>query len=129
MTNVYETGKFPTQEEIVNNDLYQQFTSYCQIDPCCGGPIVYDIVEKATIEKIAEVEEWGEETKLRVNVNGEIFDCEEIESITVVSIGKDGEIKKLTYEDIRDGQCLVSRNSYYSNGETYSIDRIFYIEK
>ncbi len=132
LTNVCETGNFPTQEEIANNDLYQQFTNYYQIDPCCGGPIEYETLEKATIEKIEKIEEWSEDLLLTIRINGESDDyvAYEGDSLVIVSIDKNGEFKEIAFSDIKEGECLVSRDSYYSNGETgYYIDRIFYIEK
>lgn len=118
LINVYETGNFPTQQEIENNDLYKKFTNYSQIDPCCGGPIVYDTVEKATIEAI-EIMEYGK--RIFLDTGGErIYGYMMEEDIVVASI-KNGEIKELALSDVKEGECLISLNS---NG----LYRIFYIE-
>ena len=129
LTNVYQTGIFPTQQEIETNSLYQQFTNYYQIDPCCGGPIVYDTLEKATIEKI-ETTENGKEITL--TVGEESIVCQmETENFIVANIGND-KITALSESDITLGDCLAQKINYwhglYGTNE-YRINRIFYFDK
>ena len=120
LTNAYETGAFPSQEEIESNKLYKEFTNYFQIDPCCGGPIVYDTVKKVIIENL-ETTQYGK--KFSLNVNGERTYCEMEEDIVVASI-KNGTIKELTLNDVKEGECLIVQE----NRQNYSIKGIFYIE-
>ena len=128
LTNVYETNAFPTQEEIENNTFYRQITNYRQIDPCCNGPIEYETVERATIEN-AEIA--GTTAKLIVNASGDTFDCSVYSELAVYEI-IDGEIKELSFNEIRDGNCLISRSKFW-NGTLgiyeYGVARIFYLEE
>lgn len=118
LINVFQTGNFPTQQEIENNDLYKEFTNYYQIDPCCGGPIVYDTVEKVTIEAI-EIMEYGK--RIVLDTGGERFYGYKMEEDIIVASIKNGELKELALSDVKEGECLVSLNSK-------GIYRIFYIE-
>ena len=54
MYEIYEGGEFPTTQEVKENDLYKEYLDYYQIDSRHGGPIVYDVVTKATIESIVK---------------------------------------------------------------------------
>lgn len=134
LVNVYETGNFPTQEEIEGNSLYKQFTNYHQIDPCCGGPITYATAQRATIEKIELVDKYTipEYTKmLTLNINGQTLVCELLEDAVISNI-KDGEIVELTSSDLTTGDCLVGLRSYWDGnmGEyEYRISKVFYVEK
>ena len=68
---------------------------------------------------------------MTVRINGESDDYE-VYYPDVILIDKNGNFKEMALSDIKEGQCLVSRNSYYySNGTTgyEDIDKIFYIEK
>ena len=120
LISVYQTGSFPTEQEIENNSLYQQFTNYFQIDPCCGGPFVYDTVRKGTIEKIEDVNSWKE---LTLTVDGERVVCE-TESDTFVALIKNGEITELDLSDIKEGECLIS----YEGSYNIAVIGVFYIE-
>lgn len=126
LTNVYQTGIFPTKQEIAVNSLYQQFTNYFQIDSHHGGPIVYDRVEKANIIKI-ETTENGKEITLAIEE--ETIVCQiETENFIVANISND-KITELSESDITLGDCLVQKLSYwhglYGTYE-YSISKIFY---
>ena len=126
LTNVYQRGVFPAQQEIESNSLYQQFTNYYQIDPCCGGPIVYDIVERATIENIETIENGKEIT---LTVGEESIVCQiETENFIVANVSND-KITELSKNDISLGDCLVQKTSFwhglYGTYE-YRITRIFY---
>lgn len=120
LIGVYQTGVFPSETEIENNSLYQKFTNYFQIDPCCGGPFVYDTVRKGTIEKIEDVNRWKE---LTLTVDGERVVCE-TESNTFVALIKNGEITELDLSDIKEGECLISYEGSYNIG----VIGVFYIE-
>lgn len=125
LSNVYKTETFPTQEEISTNDLYRRFTYYRQIDPCCNGPIVYDSVEKATIEKIEPLK-YG--NKLTVTVNGESREYQSEQNVTIAVI-RNGELKKLDPSEIHEGECLISKEYHYRNGEPYyEAAIIYYVE-
>ncbi|MBE7079137.1 MAG: hypothetical protein E7380_04705 [Clostridiales bacterium] len=123
LLGVYETGIFPTEEEIAKNELYRKFTHYMQIDPCCGGPITYSTVEKATIKRIYS---RAYEEEVVLEIDGKTVTCSQYHPI-VALITQSGEIKELSYEDVRKGDCLVRRQKK-SDG-TYSIEGIFYIEE
>ena len=127
LTNVYETGVFPTEEEIKVNSDYRQFTDYHQIDPCCNGPIDYEQLEKAVIEKV-EIAEYNERIAIiMVNVGGESFSCEVIiSSLEIALITRDGEIKELGIDEVKEGGCLLTKYGY--GEDLYSLSRIFYIE-
>lgn len=130
LTDVYETGTFPTQQEIESNALYRKFTDYVHIDPCCGGPIRYSALEKTTIEKIELNTDYFQLTyNLYINTNGENFTCLIFEDDTFVTI-KNGKLTKLTIDDITEGECLIRRTAYRDNGEIthYNAYAIFYIE-
>lgn len=119
LTEIYETGIFPTQEEIEASDLYKKFTNYYQIDPGCGGPIVYESVEKATIEKVEVKDSYREIT---INLGGTIIVCD-TQNINVVANVQNGEIKKMLENDIREGECLISVSFYKS---VYQLRNVFY---
>ena len=130
LSNVYETGLFPTREEIENNSLYKKFTNYYQIDPGHGGPIHYETLERVTIEKIETVEKYGKISKeITVNIDGESVVCQ-LELMNVVRV-KNGELQALSENDIMEGDCLIVRQGYW-NGlegkEEYRIFGIFYLE-
>ena len=130
LTDVYETGTFPTQQEIESNALYRKFTDYVHIDPCCGGPIRYSALEKTIIEKIELNTDYIMLTyNLYINTNGENFTCLIFEDDTFVTI-KNGKLTKLTIDDITEGECLIRRVAYRDNGEIthYNAYTIFYIE-
>ena len=129
LTEVYETGIFPTQEEIEANDLYKKFTNYYQIDPGCGGPIVYETVEWATINnvEIREIRSQIFEVEMSVSLENKSFVCV-TDSITVVNI-ESGEIKELSIQDITEGECLVTHEVWWSSGEKDVVNRIFYFDK
>ena len=126
LTNVYQTGIYPTQQEIAVNSLYQQFTNYYQIDPCCGGPFVYDVVEKANIINI-ETTENGKEITLAIQEENIVCQME-TENFIVANIDN-GKITALVESDITLVDCLVQKSSYW-NGlygtNEYRIERIFY---
>ena len=127
LTNVYQTGVFPTEEEIKNNQAYQKYTGYIQIDPCCGGPFVYDTLEKATIEKIEPIKNNINSAELTLTIKETVV-CPVWEDVCVTVI-KDGAFEKGSFSDIRTGDCLVMPNRYYSSGdEIHSISSIFYFE-
>ena len=127
LTNVYQTGVFPTEEEIKTNSLYQDFTSYVQIDPCCGGPFVYDEVEKVTIEAVTSVAN-GAGKELTIKTGERSVVCSVWTDISITAI-QNGAFKKLSFEEIKMGECLVIPQRYYANGtETYDISGIFYFE-
>lgn len=135
LINVYETGVFPTKEEIANNELYRKFTDYSQIDPHHGGPSRYAIVERAIIQDILT---QNDRTSIVVNMNGETVDCKVDYDVTVQCYEiKGGTIREIEVEDVSDikkEECLISINKSYScdaygNEEiTYHITDIFYVE-
>lgn len=128
LTNVYQTGVFPTEEEIKNNQAYQKYTGYIQIDSCCGGPFVYDTLEKANIEKIEPIENNINSAELTLEINGTSVVCP-VWNETNVTLIKDGAFEKGAFSDIRTGECLILPNRYYSSGEEiHSISSIFYFE-
>lgn len=111
LTNVYETGNYPTAEEIAADRLYRAFTNYHQTDPCCGGPIVYEIVERATIESIEKVD-YG--TKMTVTLNGERVDCVLSDDCDIARVAN-GAIEELSVDDITPGECLINiENSVFT---------------
>ncbi len=130
LSNVYETGVFPTQEEIENNSLYKQFTNYYQIDPGHGGPIHYETLERVTIEKIESVENYGDIIKeITVNINGESVVCQL--DLMVAARIRNGELQALSESDITEGDCLMGRYRYWhglEEREEYRILEIFYLE-
>ena len=127
LTNVYQTGVFPTTEEIKNNILYERFTNAYQIDPCCGGPYVYKKVEQATIEKIEAVED-SQAKKLTIKATERSIVCVVDKDISVTMI-RDGAFEKLAFEDIKEGKCLVIPYEFYNSGIIEKdILGIFYFE-
>ena len=127
LTNVYQTGVFPTTAEIKNNILYERFTNAYQIDPGCGGPYVYKKVEQATIEKV-EVVEDSQAKKLTIKANDRSVICVVGNDISVTMI-RDGAFEKLAFSDIKEGKCLVIPYQFYSNGVIEEdILGIFYFE-
>ena len=126
---VYQTNKFPTQQEIERNESYRKFTNYHQIDPCCGGPIVYETVERATINnvEIREIRSQIFEVELSVSLEDKSFVCVTA-PITVINI-ENGEIKELSFQDITEGECLVTHEVWWSSGEKDVVKRIFYFDK
>ena len=125
LIGVYETGYFPTEEEIAGNKMYRKYTNYFQVDPHCGGPFTYDKVEKATIREF----QYGSEEKLVIGMGGEKI-VAVISRPNVALITRSGEIKKLTNDDIRKGECLIQGDFTRQSGEeVYSIKGIFYIEE
>lgn len=129
LSEVYQTNKFPTQQEIERNESYRKFTNYHQVDPCCGGPIVYETVERATINnvEIREIRSQIFEVELSVSLEDKSFVCV-TDSITVVNI-ENGEIKELSIQDITEGECLVTHEVWWNSGEKDVIKRIFYFDK
>ena len=113
---VYETGDFPTKQEIEENDLYMKYTDYYQIDPGHGGPIVYKSVVKATVEEID-----FENRSATVTVDGETYQLL-FNDETLVSYIGDGKIIEMNFDDLVEGECLVvDFNSKYLN-------HIYYLE-
>ncbi len=140
LTNVYNTGIFPTLEEIKNNDLYKQFTDLVQIDPAHNGPYRYSTLTKIIIEKVERETIvvttnpdgtpalYWEETTISVNMNGENFTFVTRDELPVTAI-KNNEIKQLEMKDIKEGECLANVYDYrQGSGIQYSITSIFYIE-
>lgn len=120
LQSVYDSGIFPTREEIEANDLYCEYTYLYQIDPCCGGPIVYTSAQKATIEKVD-----FENNEITVKIGeGASRTCLINENIIIVNINN-GELERLTVEDLVKGDCLVVG---YFNDRHAQIDEIFYFE-
>ena len=110
LLDVYETGEFPTEEEIAANDLYQQFTYYVQEDPCCGGSFRYDTLEKVMIESI----EYRESTKsarvIMLNSAGEREEYEIFGNAKIANV-KNGELIAIYPKDIKEGECLIYREN------------------
>jgi len=124
LNQVYDTGIFPTLEEVQSNDLYKKFTDMHQIDPHCGGPIVYHELVKTTI---LEIEPSQYTTDITIMLDGVSTVVEMVEDSSCVLITKDGEIKKLLLEDIKASECLIKINTnYYPKNRVVSI---YYIEK
>ena len=113
---VYETGDFPTKQEIEENDLYKKYTDFSQIDPGHGGPIMYDLVDKATVENID-----FENRSATVTVGDETYQLLFGEE-TSVSYISDGKIIEMDFNDLVVGECLiVNLNSKFLN-------HIYYLE-
>lgn len=131
LSSVYETGSFPTQNEIENNSLYKKFTNYYQIDPAHGGPIRYEVLEKATIEKVEFFEEYNNTIKeITLTINGETVVCELASDCDVVGI-INREMQEMLENDISEGDCLVGRRAYWNGREeviVYEISKIFYFK-
>lgn len=113
---IYETGEFPTEQEIEENELYMNYTNYHQVDPGHGGPVIYDLVDKATVEEID-----FENKLITLTVNGETYQVIFGEE-TQVSYVSDGKIVEMGIEDLATGECLVVHfNSVFLN-------HIYYLE-
>ena len=124
LSSVYQTGVYPTQQEIATNSLYRQFTNYHQIDPCCGGPIVYDIIQRATIIKI---EPTIDGKAITLSVKEETITCLiETNNFIVASINNN-QIIEMIENDITPGDCLVQISPIYESDKIYEIYRIFYL--
>ena len=129
LSEVYQTNKFPTQQEIERNESYRKFTNYHQVDPCCGGPIVYETVERATINnvEIRKIRPQIFELELSVSLEDKSF-VSVTAPITVINI-ENGEIKELSFQDITEGECLVTHEVRWNSGEKDVVKRIFYFDK
>ncbi len=123
LRGVYTTGVFPSLEEIGENTSYQKYTDYYQIDPCCGGPFVYNRLKKASIEKLDSSEQ---EKTLTLSVNGESVVCQIADEVFAL-VRKNGEIQKLSFAELTEGECLVELDEY-QNGQQCDLYKIFYVE-
>lgn len=118
--SVYETGYFPTLEEIEADSLYKEYTNFRQTDPGHGGPKHCAVLSKVTIEEVD-----FENCLITVrNADGETkqfrFDDE-----TEVSYVSNDQISKMRVEDLTAGSCLIT-----DDGIDYSsTDDIIYIYK
>lgn len=124
LTNVYNTGVYPALTEVAHNNLYIQFTNYVQIDPCCGGPFIYDSAQKANLQNVESTEnKYYYSVDCRVGSDSEALNKkisveEDFENIVLVK--KQGTLEKLN--EIREGDCLI----LWESNDT--IDMIYYFE-
>ena len=124
LSSVYQTGDFPTEEEIKDNDIYWEFTSCRQIDPCCNGPLVYSTVEKITITRVSITED---ESIIVFKTKDGAFVREVKNDFFVASI-KDGQLITLTLKDITEGECLAAiYDGCYGFTDRTLIAGIYYI--
>ena len=119
LQSVYDSGVFPTREEIEANDLYCEYTYLYQIDPCCGGPIVYTAAQKATVEKV----DLGN-NEITVKIGEESHSCLINENIIIVNVNGDN-LERLSAENLVKGDCLVVG---HFNDRYAQIEEIFYFQ-
>lgn len=104
MRGIYDGEDFPTKDEILDSSILKEYTHFSQIDPGHGGPIMYYVLEKATIESIDL-----EAHTVTLNINGEIEQCNFDEDDLCVAYVSDGDFSELTVDDSVVGECLVVR--------------------
>lgn len=124
LIDVYQTDEFPTEEEIENNELYQKFVDYSQIDPCCGGPFTYFIAEKVVIEKVERKIYYEDSIVLTLTLNGG-GETRADTSNTFATTIKNGEIIEMPLSEVVEGECLIVRGKGHGN---YNVDGIIYIQ-
>ena len=127
--SIYETGYFPTLEEIEANSLYKEYTNFRQTDPAHGGPKHCAVLSKVTIEEVD-----FENCLITVrNAEGETkqfrYDDE-----TEVSYVSNGQIHKMSIEDLTVGDCLITDDGidYSSTDDViyfYKNLSIYYLEE
>lgn len=115
---VFETGEYPTQQEIKANSVYRAYTGYYQIDPGCGGPIVYDVCKKATVENVDY-----ENSLITIKIDGETKKLLFNDKIMVAYVN-DGQFNELSASDLAPGECLVVTDNY--SDDLIRLDRIYY---
>lgn len=118
LSGVMETGEFPTQQEIKENSTYRYYTSYYQIDPGCGGPIVYDVCKKATVEKVDYANR-----SITITIDGvtkELLLTNETMAVYV----NNGRFNMLNLSDLVVGECLVVTDNH--TDDLVRLNQIFY---
>lgn len=101
LRDIYDGGEFPTQEEIEANSQYISYTNYHKIDPGHGGPTIYDVVKKATIEEVD-----FDSRIITISMDGEVREFYFGDDIKVAYVNN-GIISELTDDDIVVGECLI----------------------
>ena len=89
---------------------------------------MYDTVERATIEKIEEIENGKEITVL---INGERSVCQMYTEECLIASISNGEFQELTEQDIITGDCLVQKQTFwdgFTGVNEYRISHIFYFK-
>lgn len=120
LVDVYETGKFPTYEELEANSLYRQFVDCAQ--RYGSSKYEYETLEKVTVEKIEATEYYEYMKNVTLTVDGEskVYSLCDDANIAII---RNGQIEKLDFSDLMVGECLVE---LYENDHV--IEGIFYIE-
>lgn len=107
---------FPTIEEVENNDLYKKYTNFYQVDPGCGGPLVYTSAKKAIVYVNPDVYEIDIKYDQEPGYNLRIYDigCKAL-------VKMDGTFEKI--DEIRNGECLITEEGtiYYFETESDNI--------
>lgn len=124
LVDVYETGKFPTYEELEANSLYRQFVDCAQ--RYGSSKYEYETLEKVTVEKIKDVQYDEYSKNITLTVGAESKDYY-IYADTNVAIIRNGKIEKLDFTDLKKGECLVILDENFS-ADQGRIKGMFYVE-
>lgn len=127
---------FPIMEEVVDNNLYKAYTNFYQIDPGCGGPLVYtnaknavisidsekDIIDLKYIEHIdcTDYTHYGHHTHYTSNDSRFVKEMKisQIEGMALVKM--DGTFEKI--DAPLNGECLITSERFIYYFETESDD-------
>ena len=103
LRNAFFNDNYPSLEEVEFNHLYEQYTNFVHIDPCCNGPKVYVGVNKVSV--ISDLEK-GEIAAKYIDGTIDNINIYDIDNIVLVKL--DGTFERL--EQVLDGQCFLTDN-------------------
>ena len=103
LRNAFFNDNYPSLEEVEFNHLYEQYTNFVHIDPCCNGPKVYVGANKVSV--ISDLEK-GEIAAKYIDGTIDNINIYDIDNIVLVKL--DGTFERL--EQVQDGQCFFTDN-------------------
>jgi hypothetical protein len=102
IVGVYETGDFPSREEILASPIYTKYTN-CYKYSSDAEVYRWDTLKKATVKSVYE-------DRIALNVNGQAMTFEEDQN-TFVALIKNGALQRLKIGEVRLGKCLIAMDS------------------